>query len=471
MNVTIYVRLSLDRHGDELGVQRQEAECRAYAEARGWTVREVIVDNDVSATSGKVRPGFESLLASKPEAIVCWHTDRLVRKTEDLLRVITLGVNVHAIHAGHLDLSTPAGQATAKTVTAWAEYEGQQKAIRQKASNAQAAKAGKPHKAGLRTFGYEDDYLTVVEAEADAIRKGAEMILQGETLASVARYWTGLGLLAPRTASGKAKGEANGWGVGGVKKVLISPRYIGQATYLGEVVGKGQWPAILGEEVHYGLLAILNSATRFTGGARTGSAPQTLLAGLATCERCGETVRGGMYRGTPVYRCGQKHVRVPRELADKRAGNAVLARLVFPDFLPSILRANSERADDSAHLHQEAQTLRERLDGLALAYASGAVTLSQMTAGTEAIRGRLEEVESKLSGVSGLPPFDPVSGIAGLIENWGEAPLPVRRAWVKFVTTITMHTNGYRKAAKMTVDDYLTVEWNHVAEGSEHSEE
>jgi site-specific DNA recombinase len=468
VDVTIYVRLSLDQHGDELGVQRQEDECRAYAAARGWTVREVIADNDVSATSGKVRPGFERLLASKPDAILCWHTDRLVRRTEDLLRVIALGVNVHAIHAGHLDLSTPAGRATAKTVTAWAEYEGEQKALRQKASNLQAAKNGKPHKAGLRTFGYADDYVTVVEAEAEAIRKGAEMVLQGETLAAVARYWTGLGLLAPRSSSGRAKGEADGeakgWGVGGVKKVLISPRYIAQVTYRGEVMGAGKWPAILDEATHYGLVSALTNPKRFTGGARTGSAPQTLLAGLATCERCGDTVRGGMYRGTPVYRCGQKHVRVPRELADKRTGNAVLARLVFPDFLPWVLAARREEGDDSAHLHQEAQTLRERLDGLAVAYASGSITLSQMTAGTEAIRARLDEIDEKLTGVTGLPPIDPVSGIAGLIEDWPNTPLPVRRAWVKFVTTITMHPNGFKKAAKMTVDDYMTVEWKHIAD-------
>jgi DNA invertase Pin-like site-specific DNA recombinase len=461
VNVTIYVRLSLDQHGDELGVQRQADECKAFAESRGWTVREVIADNDISATSGKVRPGFERLLASKPDAILCWHTDRLIRKTEDLERVIDLGVNVHAIHAGHLDLSTPAGRATARTVTAWATYEGEQKALRQKASNLQAAKNGTPHKAGIRPFGYADDYVTVVEPEAEAIRKGAEMIVQGETLAAVARCWTGLGLLAPRSSSGKAKGEAKGWGVGGVKKVLTSPRYIAQATYRGEVVGEGKWPAILDEATHYALVSALTNPKRFTGGARTGSAPQTLLAGLATCSKCGETVRGGMYRGTPVYRCGQKHVRVPRELADKRAGSYVLARLVFPDFLPSILAARQEEGDDSAHLHQEAQTLRERLDGLAVAYASGSITLSQMTAGTEAIRARLDEIDTKLSGVTGLPPIDPVKGVAGLIEDWPNTPLPVRRAWVKFVATVTMHPNGFKKAAKMTVDDYMTCEWNH----------
>ncbi|WP_183069059.1 recombinase family protein [Streptomyces sp. gCLA4] len=92
-------------------------------------------------------------VGSRPEAVVCWHTDRLVRVTKDLERVIALGVNVHAARAGHLDLSTPAGRAVARTVTAWATYEGEQKAERQALANLQAAKAGKPYTAGIRPSG------------------------------------------------------------------------------------------------------------------------------------------------------------------------------------------------------------------------------------------------------------------------------------------------------------------------------
>ena len=108
MNVTLYTRMSEDKDADSLGVTspgRRSVE-RSPA-ARGWDVAAVYSDNDVSATTGVSRPGFEALLASDPEAIVVWHTDRLVRLTRDLERVIELGVNVHAVTAGHLDFSNP----------------------------------------------------------------------------------------------------------------------------------------------------------------------------------------------------------------------------------------------------------------------------------------------------------------------------------------------------------------------------
>ena len=45
----IYARISRDREGAGLGVERQEADCRALAERLGWDVVAVYVDNDISA--------------------------------------------------------------------------------------------------------------------------------------------------------------------------------------------------------------------------------------------------------------------------------------------------------------------------------------------------------------------------------------------------------------------------------------
>lgn len=52
----VYCRISDDRTGQRAGVQRQEEDCRALAESRGWPVADVYVDNDLSAYSGKPRP-------------------------------------------------------------------------------------------------------------------------------------------------------------------------------------------------------------------------------------------------------------------------------------------------------------------------------------------------------------------------------------------------------------------------------
>ncbi len=58
----VYVRISQDRGGAGLGVDRQENECRALAERLGWRVIEVFGDNDLSAFSGRRRPAYERML-------------------------------------------------------------------------------------------------------------------------------------------------------------------------------------------------------------------------------------------------------------------------------------------------------------------------------------------------------------------------------------------------------------------------
>jgi len=81
IRAAIYCRISQDRTGAGLGVARQETDCRAVCDRRGWDVVEVYTDNDVSAYSGKPRPGWTRLLGDVQsgliDAVVGWHVDRL----------------------------------------------------------------------------------------------------------------------------------------------------------------------------------------------------------------------------------------------------------------------------------------------------------------------------------------------------------------------------------------------------------
>jgi Resolvase, N terminal domain len=58
----IYARISLDKVGEAAGVGRQIDGCRHLAELEGWSIDEVLVDNDLSAYSGACRPEYERLL-------------------------------------------------------------------------------------------------------------------------------------------------------------------------------------------------------------------------------------------------------------------------------------------------------------------------------------------------------------------------------------------------------------------------
>ena len=61
--VAVYTRLSHDPTGEQTATARQEAACRAFAEARGWEVIEVFEDADFSAYQPSVvRPRYERLI-------------------------------------------------------------------------------------------------------------------------------------------------------------------------------------------------------------------------------------------------------------------------------------------------------------------------------------------------------------------------------------------------------------------------
>jgi site-specific DNA recombinase len=76
----IYLRISQDRTGAGLGVDRQREDCEALAARNGWNVVETYTDNDVSAFSGKTRKDYRRMLADLDAGIativIAWHTDR-----------------------------------------------------------------------------------------------------------------------------------------------------------------------------------------------------------------------------------------------------------------------------------------------------------------------------------------------------------------------------------------------------------
>jgi len=88
MRAAIYCRISLDRAGEGLGVERQETLCRKLAAERGWQVVEVYIDNDQSAFSGKARPAYDRLMHDLEvgliDAVICLDVDRLTRRPAEL---------------------------------------------------------------------------------------------------------------------------------------------------------------------------------------------------------------------------------------------------------------------------------------------------------------------------------------------------------------------------------------------------
>src|SRR3974390_11159 len=178
--VAIYCRISLDRAGEGLGWERQEALCRRLAKERGWPVAEVYVDNDRSAYSGKPRPGYERMLADigvgLRDAVVCVDLDRLTRRPAELEAFMDLadrrGIALANV-SGDTDLSTSDGRFRARIMGAVARQESEKKAERVAREHEQSARRGIP-RASRRPFGYEKDGITIREEEAALIRDAVQ---------------------------------------------------------------------------------------------------------------------------------------------------------------------------------------------------------------------------------------------------------------------------------------------------------
>lgn len=456
MQAVIYTRVSLDRTGEALAVARQEQECRDHAARLGLDVVAVYSDNDISATNGKVRPDFEAMLAAQPDAIIAWHQDRLLRLTRDLERVIALNVPVYTVTAGTLDLTTPAGRAVARTVAAWSQYEGEQKATRQVAANVQRAANG-VHQ-GRIGYGYRRVGAAMVlhDAEAATIRSAVQRVLDGESLRAICKDLDAEGTPTP--------GSGERWNSTTLKQVLLRPSLAGLTVHRGQVVGRAPESAarVFDEDTHERIKAVLTDPSRRTG--TPGRAPKYLLGGIARCGRCdGIMVRGvgrmtttkagGIKRQPSSYVCGQCfRVRRKQTDVDTLVEGIIVGRLQMPD-AAQLFSAGDPAALQGARDSIEA--LDARLANAADMFATGDIDAAQLTRITE--RLRVDRAQAAAALDAALPAALPAELVTSrAAEVWAALSMDTKRAVLASLVTVTIMPSGSGKAFD---PDSVQVRW------------
>ena len=303
----IYCRISDDKTGVAAGVERQEGDCRALAARLGLTVTHVLVDNSISAYSGKPRPQYRCLLelmkGGEIGTVLAFHQDRLQRSPVELEEYVDISevgqVVTHTVLAGHIDLSTPTGRFNARIIGAAARYEVEHMIERQRAAKLQAAKDGM-YLGGQRPYGFEPQRVAIRESEAKVIRMMANAIMSGSSYRTVALELNRQGIL---TQHGKK------WGAINVRNVLIRPINAGIVLHKG-VEYEAKTPAIFTPDEWANLLSSIQlnrSKSNHPGRFR-----KHMLNGLLYCGICGEKLfhkskqqRDGSYRTAAA--CGKTH--------------------------------------------------------------------------------------------------------------------------------------------------------------------
>lgn len=456
----LYLRMSQD---NEAGIDRQETECRAYAERLGLRVRHVYTDNKKSATRDDVkRDAFEEILrdaaalrkAGGEDAftrVVCWHSDRFARRVKDLLRVQEAGILVYGKESGFFDLSTPAGVATAITVTAWAEYEGKQKALRQKAAHRQRAADGR-HFWTQRPFGLGLDGK-LVPAESNALRAVYRNVLAGASLNSQATMLNEKGLKTVR---------GNKWQGNVLRHVLLHPRNAGILEYQGVEMGPGKWEAIVDEQTYRAAVAFLTDPSRLVSGVRTGQGGrQSVMVGFAECGRCDNTVTTYYKnRDQPdeykLYRCVAGHVSARADAVDLMAGSIIAERLKDPEVQAKLVAPADDNADE---LKAELDRLRRKGESYLTMLDQDAMTEAQFASLNRKNLDRIAELEQELATRGMSKAVASLFAVEDLLQHWEyELDVPAKHAIVsQFFDRIVVLPRG-RGAERLRpgfVDYYL----------------
>lgn len=479
-NAAIYCRISRDKTGAGLGVERQEEDCRKLAKQLGWNVIKVYTDNDISAYSGKRRPEYQALLAAMRSGLItgvlAWHPDRLHRSPTELETYIDLsdahGITTHTVQAGQWDLSTPAGRLNARVVGGFSRYESEHRSNRVRAANEQrAVKRGGWH-GGRRCYGWEPDGLTPRETEAAELRKAAEQIAEGISLRAVVADLNARKV--PTTTGSKP------WTSATLRGALISPRQAGLCSYRGEIVGEAEWPAIIAPDLWHAVHRILTDPARRTN--HTGGAVKWLGSGIYHCGVCGsaEHMRARLTtEGRKRYRCANRikgdpvvHVGRDAPLLDAYVEANLVERLSDPKVLRRIAKALDRGHVNAPKLRTELAAKRDVLTEAAQMFTAGEITRAQLATITADARARIEAIESQLAQAgtsSPLAQFTTADDV-GLVwfgpggpdgDRTGGLSLGARREVLRLLCDVTILPAPFGRApgGAYFKPDCIRIEW------------
>jgi DNA invertase Pin-like site-specific DNA recombinase len=420
----VYCRISQDREGRRIGVGRQEEDCHALAERLSYTVADVFIDNDISAStrSRRPRPRFEEMMRlaeqGAVQAVLSYSSGRLTRRPLESERLIRLyedhQVLIHYVNASDNDLSTARGRSRARDDARRDAEEVEEMSERVARDTVRRAKEGISH-GGHRPFGWTSDGK-LHPYESPILLDLIERALAGESLKALGRS---LEEAVVPGARWHPPLVLKGWPSTTIRQMLTNPRLAGLRVHQGQVVGKATWDALVGEETWRQLCALFADPSR-TSGRYVGRVH--LLVGLARCAECDRRVASQNVHGSKPrkqYKCD--HCRLYRSMA--AVDTYVEAAIV------RVLEEYSDAPDSmDPEVLRSVERLRARIESTKEKFADDdTMTPFELRDILRSLRKRLEVEESKLVK-SRRPKI--LHGVVGpaAAKSWGSLSLDRKRA-------------------------------------------
>lgn len=446
MRAVIYTRVSSDPMATGRSVEQQEAECRQICDRNGWTVVQVFTDNDRSASryARKDRPAYaqvkQAIADSRADVLVLWEGSRAQRDLRDYLKLRDLCAQQGVLYcySGKVhDLTRTDDRFTTGLDALLAEREAdltRDRVLRAVRAN---MATGRPY--GRTLYGYRRVYdaqtrqfLEQVphEEHAPVVREAARRVMAGESCRAIALDFNARGIAAP---------AGGAWDLTQIKRLVIRPAYAGQKVHRGQVVGSGDWPALLDEQTYAACVARLSDPRRRT--QRDGSVKH-LLSGAGRCGACGGRLRVQKNRSHLAYLCVPGFcVSMKTTTLENYVTDVILERLSRPDAIDLLSSPASD--DQVAQARAERDELTARLESFYEQAAAGQLS----STGLAKMEARLlPQIEAATSRAQPVPVPQVLRDLVGdrtrVRDAWGRLDIAVRREIVMILMEVRLRPLG-----------------------------
>lgn len=488
----VYLRISLDRYGDGLAIDRQRDDCMRVLQERGWTLYKEYVDQSVSAYKKIDRPGYDQMVADyqagKFSKIVCYDLDRLTRQPRQLedwieeaeergLQLVTAN--------GDADLGNDNGRLFARIKASVARGEVERKSARQRAAHDQRVKQGRITTGGIRPFGYKQNG-EVFEEEAEVVRAIYDAVVAGWSLHDIARALNGEARLdgkglppVPKTqphmitvqhernARRRERGEKEKpvkdgyqWRYTTLHDILRNPRHVGYSykqmgtdrktrrTIIRDDDGQpiiGQWTPTVKKDVWEAVQDILSDNKRRTNSGSV--SVKHMGSGIYRCGECG----GTMHTHDSAYRCHHCRLNRSRKQVDEFVVAVITEALNRPDIIQQLTAA---RGVDVSDINEAIDKQRRRVARAERDYDDEVIEARDLTRVRDKAEAKIAKLEAKRNRALAS------SSTAGILAEdrpgavFAAASQIEKRNIINSLATVTLHrgTRGSKSFNASTVE-------------------
>jgi site-specific DNA recombinase len=353
MKCAIYIRVSTTEQFEEgFSIASQKERLKAFCSSQGWEVKEVYVEEGVSAKDLK-RPAMKRMLndikRNKFDIVLVYRLDRLTRSVLDLHELLKTfdKYNVSFKSATEVyDTSSAMGRLFITLVAALAQWERENLSERVKLNMLQMIDEGK-RPGGKNLYGYRFTgtlEAEIVEEEAAIVRKVYNWYIEGYGYRTIASRLDAAGI-KPR--------QSSKWDYTSIREMLMNEMYIGIYKW-GDKTITGSHTPIIDEQTFRKVQKLMSLKT--PSSSRRGKYP---LTGILRCGHCDENPMQGKWdkRDSKVYyRC----MNCKRQTHDAKFLPLILDELELLTSSETYFLSKVQQAEGAdANLHQAKKDLEK----------------------------------------------------------------------------------------------------------------